>query len=164
MTGSADGDLAVADRPAPVTGPVARVAVRVADLAVRVAGGAVALSGGVLVGMASVLWVPWRVDTWFGQLRLPVSVAVAIAGGSVLLWFAPRATGTRWGALLPAAGWFAVVVAALRTSHEGSRLLLPDDWVATLTLLSGTAVVVVGAVLAVTGGHHPLAPPVGDDK
>jgi hypothetical protein len=146
---------------------VADLAVRVADLAVRVAGGVVALSGGVLVGVMSLLWVPWRVDTWLGQLRLPVSVAVAIAGVSVLLWFAPRATGTRWGVLLPAAGWFAVVMAALRTGHEGSRLLLPDDWVAALTLFGGTCVVVVGAVLAVTGGHRPLRPPAhpaADDK
>lgn len=131
------------------------------DLALRVAGGVVALAGGLLVGLLSLLWVPWRIDTWFGQVRVPVAIAVAAGGVAALLWFAPRATGTRWGVLLPALGWFVIVWAGVTTRLNGDRLLMPDDWVATLTLFGGTVLMVVGMVLAMTGDRSPAGPPAG---
>jgi hypothetical protein len=120
----------------------------VADLALRVAGGVVSLAGGLLVGVLVLVSVPWRVATWFGPVRLPLAVLVAVAGMLALLWFAPRATGARWAVLLPVAGWFVVAVAALGTGDAGGQLLVPDDWVAALALFGGTVVAVVGAVLA----------------
>jgi hypothetical protein len=55
--------------------------------------------------------------------------------------------------VLPGVGWFAMIVVALRTTTEGDRLLVPDDWVATLTLFGGTLVLVIGSVLAITPGR-----------
>jgi hypothetical protein len=108
----------------------------------------VSLAGGLLVGVLVLVSVPWRVATWFGPVRLPLAVLVAVAGMLALLWFAPRATGARWAVLLPVAGWFVVAVAALGTGDAGGQLLVPDDWVAALALFGGTVVAVVGAVLA----------------
>lgn len=137
------------------------VGVRAADLAVRVAGGVVALAGGLLVAVLALMWVPWRVDTLVGVVRVPFAVPLAAVGVLLLLWFAPRATGTRWGVLLPGVGWFVVVITALGTTREGGRLLMPNDWVAAVTLFTGTTVLVVGAVLILTGeraGRHPPVP------
>lgn len=139
-----------------------------ADLAVRIAGGLVTLAGGVVVAVLSLLWVPFRVGTWFGPVRVPVAIAVAIAGVLALLWFAPRATGTRWGTVLPAIGWFAVVLPVvlmdMYAPPGGGRLLMPGDWVAALTLFSAVTVLVVGGLLAVTGDRPtpPAAPYAGD--
>lgn len=146
MTGDPPGMLAPAG-----TGARPGVIARASDLALRVTGGLVALAGGLLVAVLALLWVPWRVDTLVGLIRVPLAVPLAAVGVLALLWFAPRATGTRWGVLLPAVGWFAVVLTALGTSREGGRLLMPNDLVAALTLFTGTTVLVVGAVLTVTG-------------
>lgn len=137
-----------ADPPGAAPGRVARAA----DLVLRVVGGAVALVGGLLVPVLSLLWLPWRVDTWFGLVRVPFAVVLAAGGVLLLLWFAPRATGTRWGVLLPAVGWFVVTAAALGSTREGGRLLMPDDWLAAVTLFTGTSLLVVGMVLTITGG------------
>lgn len=125
-------------------------AARVGDLAVRVGGGLVCLAGGLLVGSLALLWVSWRVEIWSGPVRVPFAVVVAVAGMSVLLWYAPQATGTRWGVLLPGAGWFVIVVVATGTTAAGDRLLPADDWVAGLTLFGGTIAVVIGSALALT--------------
>lgn len=135
---------------------------RVGDAAVRLAGALVSLAGGVVVAAAAVLAVPWRLDTGFGVVRLPLALLFAVAGAAALLWFAPRATGTRWAVLLPAAGWFLVVVAAMRTTREGSFLLIGDDVLALLTLFGGTFVIVVGTVLTLVVGRHRGA--VGDGR
>lgn len=136
-----------------------------ADVAVRAAGGLVALAGGALVALLSLLWVPFRVQTWFGPVRVPVAVGIAIAGVLALLWFAPRATGTRWGVVLPMLGWFVVVVpvvmADVYAPPGGGRLLVPGDWVAALTLFGGVVVLMVGGLLAVTGAR-PAGRRVGD--
>jgi carbon starvation protein CstA len=92
---------------------------------------------------------------------VPVAIAVAAGGVAALLWFAPRATGTRWGVLLPALGWFVMVWAGVTTRLNGDRLLMPDDWVATLTLFGGTVLMVVGMVLAMTGDRSPAGSPAG---
>lgn len=144
------------DGGAPVR-PADLIPARALDLAVRIAGALVSLAGGLVVAVLAVLAVPWRVDTGFGVVRIPLAVGFALAGTLALLWFAPRATGTRWGVLLPALGWFAVMLAAMRTTGEGSHLLMPNDLVAALTLFSGTTVMVVGVVLTLTG--HRTRPP-----
>jgi hypothetical protein len=125
---------------------------RVGDLALRLAGALVSLVGGLVVALVAVLAVPWRLETGFGVVRVPLAILFAVAGVAALLWFAPRATGTRWAVLLPAAGWFCMAAVAARGTPEGSRLLMPNDPVAALTLFGGTIVMVVGLVLALTGG------------
>lgn len=127
----------------------------VVDQLVRLAGGLVALAGGLLVAVQALVLVPLRVDTPLGVLRLPVAVVLAVVGNLVLIWFARVTTGTRWGALLPASGWFVVALAAMGVTSEGDRLLVPDDWVAMLTLFGGTATVVVGVAVTIAGRPGP---------
>jgi hypothetical protein len=126
------------------------------DVLLRVIGMLLALGGGVIAAALAVLLVPLRIgsfgwtDAGFSAVRIPVAIILAVVGNLFLVWFARQATGVRWGALLPGLGWFAVIVLSLRTTTEGDRLLVPDDWVATLTLFSGTIVLVIGTMLAVT--------------
>lgn len=135
----------------------------VADGLLRVLGGLLGLAGGFVAGLLSVLLVPLRVgdageviswygglaDTAIGSVRVPVAVVLAVGANLLLIRFAERATGVRWGALLPGLGWFVMVVATLQPTAERDRLLLADDWVAALTLFAGTTAVVIGAVLAI---------------
>lgn len=141
--GAAGGDRGGATTPPPHPGS------RWGQLAIRVAGALVAYTGGLLVGILTLVTVPWRLEAWFGQVRFPVAVVVALAGLLALLWYAPRAIGSRWGVLAPVAGWFTVTAAALTTTREGDYLLVADDWVAALALFAGTVVAIVGPVLAV---------------
>jgi hypothetical protein len=137
------------------------------ELLLRAAGGLVALAAGFVAGLLAVLLVPLRLDTFgaaagvigdaagggWAAARVPVAILLAVFGNLALLWFGREATGNRWGVLLPGVGWFAMIVVALRTTTEGDRLLVPDDWVATLTLFGGTLVLVIGSVLAITPGR-----------
>jgi hypothetical protein len=125
---------------------------RAGDPALRLAGALVSLAGGVTVGLVAVLAVPWRLQTGFGVVRMPLAILFAAAGAAALVWFAPRAAGTRWAVLLPATGWFFIAAVAVRRTPEGSHLLMPNDLVAALTLFAGTIVMVIGVVLALTGG------------
>lgn len=131
----------------------------VADGLLRVTGGGLGVLGGFLTGLLVVLLVPLRVRDllWVSELpggvtalRIPVAVVVAAGAAVFLVWFSRRATGVRWAPLLPAVGWLVMVVAALRITPEGARLLMPDDWVAALALFAGTLVLVVGLVLSLT--------------
>lgn len=138
----------------------------VRDLLLRLAGGLLAVVGGFATGALMVLLVPLRVGdvAWSSgplaanSFRLPVAVLVAVGGGLFLVGFARRATELRWGPVLPAVGWFAMVVLALRTTAEGDRLLAPDDWVGTLALFGGTLVLVIGVVLGFTSPRPPAGP------
>lgn len=116
---------------------------------VRVVGGAVATVGGVLVGILGLILVPLRVATPVGLVRLPVAVVFVVVAVAALLWFAAYTTQTRWGTLLPAAGWLLIAVAASTGSTtDGSLLLIGDDWVGVLMIFSGTAVAAIGVVSA----------------
>jgi len=120
---------------------------RVADRFVRVAGGVVALLAGVVTAVWTLLLVPLRLEAGSWLVRLPVAVVLAVVGNVLLLWFARRATGSRWGVPLPAVGWFAVMLPALGATTEGDHLLLSNDWVAMLTLFGGTITLTIGVVL-----------------
>ncbi len=130
---------------------------RVGELALAVVGGAVSLAGGLLLGLYALLLVPWRVEVGASTVRVPAAVALAVGGALLLLWYAPRVVGSRWAVLLPFAGWLAMAGPAAVTSTvpsaSGDRLLMPDDALAAVTLFAGTAVLVVGVTLAVTGGR-----------
>lgn len=130
--------------------PVPRERPAVADALLRVAGGLLAFLGGLVLAVLAVLLVPLRLDTPVGTVRLPVAVLLVLCGSLLLLWFAREATGVRWGVLLPAAGWFPMILVAIGTTRDGSRLLMPDDWVAGLTLFGGTLVLVIGMVVTLT--------------
>lgn len=129
------------------TPPAERPVPPAVRLLVRVGGGAVAAVGGVLVGILGLIMVPLRVATPVGLVRVPVAVVFVVAAMAVLLWFAAYTTQTRWGTLLPTAGWFLIAVAASTgSSTDGSLLLVGDDWVGVLMIFSGTAACAIGAV------------------
>lgn len=141
-------------------------AARVVDIALRIVAGGLALVGGFLTGLLSMLLVPLRVadlpglwpllvrlglasyDT--GALRVPIALVVAVGGILLLCWFVRAGTGVRWGTLLPALGWFSIVLLVLGTTTEGDRLVMPNDWLAALTLFGGTIVLVVMMVIGLT--------------
>jgi hypothetical protein len=143
--------------PVPVAPPGPSDLEIVADVVLRVLGVALAFGGGLATAALAVLLIPLRVGSFgwpdgggLAAFRLPVAIIVAVVGNMFLVWFARHATGVRWAALLPGIGWFTMIVVALRTTAEGDRLLMPDDWVGTLTLFGGTIVLVIATVLAVT--------------
>jgi hypothetical protein len=128
---------------------------RAGDVLLRVAGALLSLAGGLVVAVLSVLSVPWRVDTWFGPVRLPAAVGFALLGAVALVWFAPRAAGTRWAVLLPAAGWFVVVAATVFPWRDGTQLLILTDPVAFLTVLAGTMVMIAAVMVGLTSRPRP---------
>lgn len=150
----------------------------VADGLLRVLGGLLGLAGGFVAGLLAVLLVPLRIGdagevvSWYaglagtpiGAVRVPVAVLVAVGANLLLIRFAERATGLRWGALLPGLGWFVMVVATLQPTAERDRLLLADDWVGVLTLFAGTTAVVIGAVLAIVPRPAPPRVPPPPDR
>ena len=137
----------------------------VPDLALRLAGGVVTLAASLLVGLLMFVTLPWRVSTVLGTVRMPVAVVIVVGGLAALFWYAPRATGTRWAALLPLAAWSVTVVVALGAGDPGGALLLANDWVAVLCLFGGTVVAVVGTALALRGGPGtPGEPPLRPDE
>jgi hypothetical protein len=134
----------------------------VLDVVLRVLGAVLAFGGGIVAAAFAVLLVPLRVGSYgwvdgggISAFRLPVAIIVAVVGNLFLVWFARQTTGVRWAALLPGVGWFAVIVVALRTTTEGDRLLVPDDWVGSLTLFGGTITLVIATVLAVSSTRRP---------
>lgn len=136
------------------------------DLVLRGAGALLAVLGGFGTAALAVLLVPLRVadlplvggvSGGAGTVRVPVALVIAVGGVLFLVWFSRRATGLRWGGLLPAVGWFALIMLAVRATDEGDRLLMPDDWVATVAIFAGTVVLVVTLV---TGwAQRPASPP-----
>lgn len=132
-----------------------------ADIVLRVLGMVVALGGGAVAAALAVLLIPLRVSSFgltdgggAGSIRIPVAIVLAVAGNVGLVWFARYATGVRWAPLLPGLSWFAVIVLALRTTTEGDRLLMPNDWVGTITLFAGTIAFVISMMLAVVPGQR----------
>lgn len=138
------------------------------DLLLRLLGGLLAFVAGSVAGLLAVLLVPLRVagvgelmgfaglaGTGFGSVRVPTAVLLAVAGNLVLVRLAESVTGVRWGGLLLGAGWFLVILPALRTTAEGDRLLIPGDWVAGLTLFGGTVALVIMTVLGLTTPREP---------
>jgi hypothetical protein len=137
---------------------------RAGDLLLRLAGAVLSLAGGLVVAVLSVLSVPWRVDTWFGLVRLPLAIGLALLGTVALVWFAPRAAGTRWAVLLPAAGWFTVVGATVFPWRDGTQLLILADPVAFLTVLAGTMVMIAAVTVGLTSRPRRRAVDSGDDR
>lgn len=130
----------------------------VADILLPAAGVLVAFAAGALAAAAALLLVPLRVEIGSWLVRMPVAVLVAVGGNALLLWYAPRATGWRWAVAAPVAGWFLVMLPALGATASGDRLLMPNDWVGTVTLFGGTIVLTIGTVLAIAA---PRRSPVG---
>lgn len=123
---------------------------------IAVAGAVVALAGGLLTGVLGLILVPLRIDTPIGLVRLPVAVVLVIVANLGLVWFARYTIQSRWGPLVPGAGWLLIAfTAASGSGADGSLLLLGDDWVGVLTIFGGTAAVAIGVVHALFRRPQP---------
>jgi hypothetical protein len=112
----------------------------------------------VWLALVEVFWLPLRVL----GVPVPVSVVAAVAGNLLLVDLAVRLTGSRLAAVLPAAVWLVIAVAASLRRPEGDLLLTGGGVLGFLSLaflLAGVvaAAFAVGKVLAAprTGVRRP---------
>jgi hypothetical protein len=110
------------------------------------------------LALVEVFWLPLRVL----GVPVPVSVVAAVAGNLLLVHLAVRLTGSRLAAVLPAAVWLVIAVAASLRRPEGDLLLTGGGVLGFLSLaflLAGVvaAAFAVGKVLAAprTGVRRP---------
>ena len=101
------------------------------------------------VALVEVFWLPLRVL----GVPVPVSVVAAVVGNLLLVDLAARLTGSRLAAVLPAAVWLVIAVAASLRRPEGDLLLTGGGVLGFLSLaflLAGVmaAAFAVGKVLA----------------
>lgn len=93
------------------------------------------------------------------SVRLSYGVLVGAVGNYLLCWAGGRGTGTRAGAVVPAAAWL-VTVLYLGTGRPEGDVLLAGS-------LAGLLYVLVGAVAAAVGISRwqppPPAPPAAED-
>ena len=111
------------------------------------------------LALVEVFWLPWRV----GGVPVPVSVVAAVAGNLLLVGAARRLSGSRLVAVLPAAVWLGVVIAAASRRSEGDLLLPGGDTVTSTVNLGFLLVGVVAAAFAVgralgSGPAQPRGP------
>jgi hypothetical protein len=105
------------------------------ELALRAAGLIVAVWGAVLLALAGAFLTPLRV----GDVLVPVSIPLAVAGNLGLIWFVRFTTGWRGLALVPGLVWVAVLLLASGRTSEGD--LIAANWVGPVSLLAGAATV-----------------------
>ncbi|WP_433827223.1 hypothetical protein ACQP2E_34905 [Actinoplanes sp. CA-015351] len=78
---------------------------------------------------------PWE----GGGVLIPLAVPVAIGANLAICWFAVTVTGRRWGLGPPWALWTLLMLAAAGTrTTEGDYLLSETNWVALVTILTGS--------------------------
>lgn len=95
---------------------------------------------GVLIAAATVLTSvleSFLVVLRVGDVRLPVSILLALGLNPLLVWLMARATGSRLALLAPPALWLAVVLLLGTRRPEGDVVITGNNWVATGFLLAG---------------------------
>jgi hypothetical protein len=109
-----------------------------ADRALRIAGGVVALLAGAASAVLEAVLTPLRLGGW----PFPAAPVLAAALGVPLVVFAIRVTGSRYGGLTPAVGWFGMVSLLVTRTAEGD-LLLPESAMAYAVFFAGAVSFVV---------------------
>ncbi len=99
--------------------------------------------------LVEVFWLPLRV----GLVPLPLSVLAAVLGNLLLPRLAYRLSGSKLVALLPAAVWLAISVAATMRRPEGDLLLVGGGAAGTVNL----AYLLLGVVSAAFATGRVLA-------
>lgn len=92
---------------------------------------------GLVVGVLSVFLTYFRI----GDAAVPIGIAIALVGNSILVWLAARTTDTAWR-WAPLLAWMVIVLVA-GLSGPGGDVLLVTDWRAIGLLIGG----VVGPAL-----------------
>ncbi|CCG01890.1 conserved membrane protein of unknown function [Blastococcus saxobsidens DD2] len=103
------------------------------------------------LALVEVFWLPLRV----GGVLVPVSVAAAVVGNLLLVGAALRLSGSKVVAVLPAASWLVVVVAAMVRRPEGDLLLVGGG----ATGIVNTAFLLLGVLAAAFGAGLALGAP-----
>ncbi len=111
------------------------------SLLLRVAGGLLVLAATALVAIVESFYVPLRL----GTVRLPVSLAIAVACHPLLVWLMRAATGHAWAMLTPFIGWLGLVTVLGMRRADGDLIITGDNWIST-ALLFGGSVLFVGAI------------------
>jgi hypothetical protein len=133
-----------------VVGDEPRPAGRSFDTELTIAGLVVAVLLAVVLAVTEAFLAPLHVsDLGFsgpgeGNMRIPLSLVLALVTNPLLGWFAFATTGRRFAALLPAAAWCVVWILAAGRTTEGDLLITNDNWVGLLTLFSGPLAFAVG--------------------
>jgi hypothetical protein len=99
------------------------------------------------LALTEVFWLPLRV----GRVLLPVSILAAVVGNLLLPALARRLSGSRLVAVLPAAVWMTIALAATMRRPEGDLVLVGGGAAGTVNLaflLMGTVTAVIGAARA----------------
>jgi hypothetical protein len=117
------------------------------------------------LALTEVFWLPLRV----GPVLVPVSILVAVVANLLLPGAALRRSGSRLVAVVPAAVWLVVVVAAMMRRPEGDLVIIGRGAAGTVNLaflLLGVlaAAVAVGRILGsgpVVRPEKPAPDPVG---
>ena len=121
---------------------------------------------GTIVGLGlAVVTAIWEVmlsPMMIGGTRIPVATLVAIVANISIVYFTRFVTGRVGLALVPALGWFGVILAATTRTSEGDLLIPADNWVGVTTLLFGSVAWAVAAyrlILKRPVTPAPAAPP-----
>jgi hypothetical protein len=113
---------------------------------------ALAVVAGGWLALVEVFWLPLRV----GAVPVPLSVLAAVVGNLLLVHLAHRLSGSRAVAVLPAAVWLVVALAAMVRRPEGDLVLLGSGVTGTV----GFAFLLCGVVAAALSVGRVLGTPV----
>ncbi len=107
----------------------------------KIAGIVVASWGAVLLALVCAFLTPYRI----GDVLIPVSVVLVVAGLVTLIRFAHEVTGHVWLSLIPGAVWLLLSLVMSARTNEGDLVLIDQNWVATVYMLAGTVTIGVTA-------------------
>jgi len=127
---------------------------------------------GTLVGVAAAVVTAvleaFLTPLWWGEVRVPLAVLLAVLTNLAVLWFTHEVTRSRLLTLLPGIAWMGVMIVLSARTTEGDIVLAGDNWVALGTILAGVAGYAAGAYRIVTrppaatgpaGQAGPAGPP-----
>jgi hypothetical protein len=92
---------------------------------------------------------------YWGQVRLPVALVLAVVGNAALVWFTVVVTGRRIAVAGPALVWTVVLVVASSRTTEGDLVLTSNNWVGIGTMLAGSITFGVAAFVLIQRGVRP---------
>jgi hypothetical protein len=92
---------------------------------------------------------------YWGEVRLPIALVLAVVGNVGLVWFTVAVTGRRLAVAAPALVWTAVLVVASARTTEGDLVLTGNNWVGIGTMLAGSVTFGVAGFALIRTGVRP---------
>ena len=87
-----------------------------------------------LLAAVGALYTPFRI----GNVLLPLSVVIVVAGMILLVRFTYDVTEHKWVSLVPGLVWLALTLVVSSRRTEGDLVLAQSNWVATVYLFAGS--------------------------